>query len=168
MQHDFIRSRPGACVATPTSWLYISYTSALCTRGPHLQANATSWWSLSSLSRKTPGPLSGLGQIYPSQMGGVLQAVEVRLQVHPRTFIAEPSYPLGLLVVRHRRELTPHPSHVPGQLSECTSFLARMLPSSSTRGHLSPGQGKRIPISPIFGCSSFDLVGIYWLDRTCT
>ena len=138
----------------------LSYTSAHCTRGLPLLASATNWWSLSSSLRKTPGPLNGLGQICHSQMGGgVLRAAGARLRARPRTSIAEPSYLLGLLVVRCQQELTPHPCHVQGRPSERTSFLVRMLPSSSTGGHLSPGQGRRIPISPIY--SSSDLVGIY-------
>ena len=86
----------------------------------------------------------------------------------PRTFVAEPSYPLGLLVARRRRELTPHPSLMLGRPSERTSSLVRMLPFSSIGGRPSPGQGRKIPISPTFDFSFSELVGIYWLDRTCT
>ena len=42
--------------------------------------------------------MNGLGLICHSQMGGVLQAAEERLQIHPQTSITEPSCLLDLLV----------------------------------------------------------------------
>ena len=103
-----------------------------------------------------------------SDGGGVLQAAEGRLRACPRTSVTEPSYLLGLLVVRWWRELTPHPCVLWGRHSERTGSLVHMLPSSSTGGRPSPGRGGKIPISLTFISFSSDLVGIYWLDCTCT
>ena len=65
-------------------------------------------------------------------------------------------------------ELTPHPCHVQGRHSDRTIIQVCMLPSSFIGGCSSPGQGGMIPISLTFVCFSSDLVGIYWLDCTCT
>ena len=95
IQHDSIKSHPDACVATPISQLYISSTSVLCTQGPHLQASAVSWWSLSSSLRGTPGPLSGLGQIYLSQMVGGTPSSRGEVTGVPTNFRHQAKLPVG-------------------------------------------------------------------------
>ena len=90
-----------------------------------------------------------------------------RLQACLQTFIAKPSYPLGLLVVCHWQELTPD-CLMQGWHSDHISTQVCMLPSSFTGGHPSPEQGRKIPISPTFDISFSDLVGTYWLNHTCT
>ena len=118
--------------------------------------------------KKNPRAFEWPGADLSLTSGGVLRAAEVRLRVRPRTSIAEPSYPMGLLVVRCQWELTPHPCLWQGQHPDRTGFPVRMLPSSSIGGCPSPGRGGKIPISPTSICSFSDLVGTYWLDRTCT
>ena len=72
-------------------------------------------------------------------MRGVLQVVEGRLQVCPQTFVAKPSYLVGLLVVRHRRELTPDPCLTQRRHSDRISTQVHMLLSSNIGDRPSPG-----------------------------
>ena len=62
----------------------------------------------------------------------------------------------------------PPPCLRQGQHPDRTSSPVRMLPSFNIGGRPSPGQGRKIPISPTFVCTFSELVGIYWLDCTCT
>ena len=78
--------------------------------------------------KKNPCTFEWPGADLSPTNGGVLQAVEGRLWMCPQTFVAKPSYLLGLLVMCRQWEPTPHPCLVQGQLSGCTSSLVCYRP----------------------------------------